>query len=114
MRALAFGAVIGAERQRAPPCCRVAGEGRARRAGCARALSARSRRLVICTIDPARAEEFCPARLFPSCASIDRAFFPAAGVLVEELRDARFESVRVVAFKQPVRHSRDRALTGSF
>lgn len=49
--------------------------------------------------------------MFPSYASIDRARFPAADVLVEELRDARFESVRVVAFKQPVRHSRDRALT---
>ena len=108
MRALAAGAVIGAERQRAPPWCRVAGEGRTRRAGCARALRASSRRLVICTIDPARAEGFWPARLFPSYASIDRARFPAAEVLVEELRDARFQSVRVVAFKQPVRHSRDR------
>lgn len=49
--------------------------------------------------------------MFPSHASIDRARFPAAEVLVEELRDARFESVHVVAFKQPVRHSRDRALT---
>jgi hypothetical protein len=49
--------------------------------------------------------------LFPSYSSIDRARFPAADVLVEELRDAPFESVRVVAFKQPVRHSRDRALT---
>ena len=57
----------------------------------------RDGRLVVVTFDPAHFGEFWLNRYFPSIEVIDRARFPDADELGEELVDAGFDSVALTA-----------------
>jgi ubiquinone/menaquinone biosynthesis C-methylase UbiE len=64
-------------------------------------------RLVISTADPVGFEGHWLARLFPSFVEIERARFPDAAALVEELGSAGFKDIRVERFEIPRRFSRE-------
>jgi hypothetical protein len=76
----------------------------------ARRVLAPRGRLVIGTIDPAGAERFWLASLFPSYAAIDRRRFPSPATLISELRAAAFSEVSAHARPAIVRYPRERAL----
>jgi ubiquinone/menaquinone biosynthesis C-methylase UbiE len=59
-----------------------------------------SGRLAIGTFDPTHFDDYYLNRYFPSIPAIDRARFPTAGTLEDELRAAGFDAVRFVRFTQ--------------
>jgi ubiquinone/menaquinone biosynthesis C-methylase UbiE len=63
-------------------------------------------RFVISTADPVGFDTHWLARLFPSFVEIERARFPSAEVLADELRTAGFTDVVVERFEIPRRFSR--------
>jgi ubiquinone/menaquinone biosynthesis C-methylase UbiE len=64
-------------------------------------------RFIISTADPVGLDAHWLARLFPSFVEIERARFPAAEVLADELRSAGFPDVVVERFEITRRFSRD-------
>ena len=67
-------------------------------------------RLVVVTFDPAYFDAFWLNELFPSMEEIDRARFPTAEEVRNELRDAGFPDVRLVHLDQQATLTRDEAL----
>jgi len=67
-------------------------------------------RAVLATMDPAHFDTFWLNRLFPRLEEIDRARFPTAAALSEELAGAGFRAVRVVRLGQRGAFTRERAL----
>jgi SAM-dependent methyltransferase len=75
-----------------------------------RRVLAPSGRLVVATFDPAHFDAYWLNRLLPSLERIDRARFPAPGVLRAELRAAGFGAVRVERLRQRATIDRETAL----
>jgi SAM-dependent methyltransferase len=67
-------------------------------------------RAVLATMDPAHFDTFWLNRLFPGLEAIDRARFPAAAQLADELAGAGFRSVRLVRLGQRGSLAREQAL----
>jgi SAM-dependent methyltransferase len=67
-------------------------------------------RLAIATFDPTHFDEFWLNRLFPSLEAIDRARFPTAGQLEEELAAAGFGEVLLTRLSQTASIHREQAL----
>jgi SAM-dependent methyltransferase len=67
-------------------------------------------RLAIATFDPTHFDEFWLNRLFPSLEAIDRARFPTAEQLEEELAEAGFGEVRLTRISQTAAIDREQAL----
>ena len=75
-----------------------------------RVLATARGRLAIVTVDPAGAERFWLADVFPSYARIDGERFPAAAALERDLRGAGFDSVAVHERPTRLRYTREEAL----
>ena len=67
-------------------------------------------RLAIASFDPAHFDEYWLNRLFPSLERIDRARFPSASELEQDLAGAGFSPPRFIALHQQAALERDSAL----
>ncbi len=75
-----------------------------------RRVLGRDGRLVVVTFDPAHFGEFWLNRYFPSIETIDRARFPDADELGEQLVDAGFDSVVLTRLSQRAAITREHAI----